>query len=408
MGRQAVELARAVDYRSAGTVEFIVGADQDFYFLEMNTRLQVEHPVTEIVTGMDLVELQLKVATGEPLGFSQNDIKLDGHAIEIRLYAEDPASDFLPSTGRVEHWLEPKGAGIRVDKGVEKGDSVSSYYDPMVAKVIANGPDRETARRRLVNVMGESVLSGLKTNRDFLIDALQQEDFIKGKATTAFIADHYGEYGFQSRPEKIDLCLAALAHFKTASLNAQQASLGVSEELLNWSTSDMHESFFTYQIDGSQQKIIIRPLTETTYQIRLNDQPALPIEALSFNNTAMRARSGSHHHSLIFVSGPDCESLTVATPNKQFFMKNISCLSNEAAAAGDRIVRAPMHGQLIEILVSEGDAIVKGQKVAVLEAMKMQHEVTAQVSGKATHIAAQVGNQIALDAKIMEIEPDEI
>ncbi len=408
MGKVAVTAAAAVDYVGAGTVEFLLDEDLNFYFLEMNTRLQVEHPVTELVTGLDLVELQLKVATGQPLGFSQNEIKLDGHAIEIRLYAEDPETEFLPSTGHVEQWLEPKGVGIRVDKGVESGDSVPSYYDPMIAKVIAQGPDRETARQRLVNVMGESIVSGLKTNRDFLIDALHREDFIKGQATTAFIADQYGELGFQSIPESMDLCLGALAHFKIANLSAQRKSLGVNGELLNWSTSGVMESFFKYQINGSELDIMIRPLSEAKYLVRLNENPSVSLEVLSFNATTIRARSDGRHHALIFVADPDNGSFTMATPTKQFLIKNIGSLSNGEAATGDGIVRAPMHGQLIEILVSEGDVIEQGQKVAVLEAMKMQHEVAAQISGKVTNIAIQAGNQIAMDEKIMEIETDEI
>ena len=408
MGKVAVTAAAAVDYVGAGTVEFLLDEDLNFYFLEMNTRLQVEHPVTELVTGLDLVELQLKVATGQPLGFSQNEIKLDGHAIEIRLYAEDPETEFLPSTGHVEQWLEPKGVGIRVDKGVESGDSVPSYYDPMIAKVIAHGPDRETARQRLVNVMGESIVSGLKTNRDFLIDALHREDFIKGQATTAFIADQYGELGFQSIPESMDLCLGALAHFKIANLSAQRKSLGVNGELLNWSTSGVMESFFKYQINGSELDIMIRPLSEAKYLVRLNENPSVSLEVLSFNATTIRARSDGRHHALIFVADPDNGSFTMATPTKQFLIKNIGSLSNGEAATGDGIVRAPMHGQLIEILVSEGDVIEQGQKVAVLEAMKMQHEVAAQISGKVTNIAIQAGNQIAMDEKIMEIETDEI
>ncbi|MCG8443265.1 MAG: ATP-grasp domain-containing protein, partial [Caulobacterales bacterium] len=187
MGEAAVDAARAVDYRGAGTVEFLLDRECGFHFLEMNTRLQVEHPVTEAVTGLDLVALQIAVARGEPLGLSQDDVALAGHAIEVRLYAEDPDADFLPSTGPILLWRPPSGAGVRVDAGVETGGEISPFYDPMVAKIIASGPTREDARKRLVRALEGAALFGPKTNRDFLLDALRQDAFVKGEATTAFI-----------------------------------------------------------------------------------------------------------------------------------------------------------------------------------------------------------------------------
>ena len=407
MGEAAVAAARAVDYVGAGTVEFLLAEDMSFYFLEMNTRLQVEHPVTELVTGLDLVELQLNVAAGQTVGVTQEDVTLDGHAIEIRLYAEDPANDFLPSTGRVEQWLEPRGKAIRVDKGVETGDAVSSYYDPMIAKVIAYGSGREEARRLLISAMSDSMLVGLQTNRDFLIDALGKEDFVSGRATTAFIADQYGDAGFQSIPDSTDLCLAALAQFKSANLNAQQASLGVNKELLNWSTAELLESVFIYQVSGSEQTVVIRPLEEATYLVRVNDRPAVSIEVKSFDTNTMRVYLHGKYHSLLFLPSPDNRSLTLTTPTKQFFVEDISGLSGVANAAGDGIVRAPMHGQLLEIVVSETDAVIPGQRLAVLEAMKMHHEILAEISGRVSAIPAKAGTQIAMDTIIMEIEPYE-
>jgi len=407
MGQAAVAAARAVDYVGAGTIEFLLAEDLNFYFLEMNTRLQVEHPVTELVIGLDLVELQLNVAAGHTLGVKQEDLKLNGHAIEIRLYAEDPANDFLPSTGQVEKWLEPKGDEIRVDKGIESGDTVSPYYDPMIAKVIAYGSDRQTARKRLLRAMGNSMLVGLQTNRDFLIDALSREDFINGQATTAFIADQYGDSGFQSMPDNSDICLAALTQYKTSNVYAQKASLGVNKELLNWATADLLESCFIYQINGSEQTIVIRPLDETMYLVRLNDQSAISVEIISFNSNAMRVEIDGQHHSLLFLSSSDCKSLSIATPTKQFFVHNISGLTSEDITSGDGVVRAPMHGQLLEVLASHGDSVTRGQTLAVLEAMKMQHEILSEVSGQVREICIAAGTQVALDTIILEIEPDE-
>ncbi len=187
MGEAAVKAAAAVNYVGAGTIEFLLDGDGRFYFLEMNTRIQVEHPVTEAVTGLDLVRLQLQIAQGRPLPFAQADISLSGHAIEARLYAEDPAADFLPSIGRLVAWRPGDGEGVRVDTGVEAGSVVTPYYDSMLAKIVGFGADREQARLRLISALERSFVSGVTTNRDFLLAALRRPTFIDGQATTAFV-----------------------------------------------------------------------------------------------------------------------------------------------------------------------------------------------------------------------------
>ena len=193
MGTAAVAAARSIDYRGAGTVEFLLDESGKFYFLEMNTRLQVEHPVTELITGLDLVALQLQVAQGEPLGLTQDDVTLSGHAIEVRLYTEDPDQDFLPTSGPVDLWSPPQGTGIRVDSGICSGQQISPFYDPMVAKIIASGPTREIARLRLIEALQETVLFGTRHNRDFLVACLEKECFADGQATTAFIAEEFAD-----------------------------------------------------------------------------------------------------------------------------------------------------------------------------------------------------------------------
>ena len=191
MGQQAVELARAVDYRSAGTVEFIVGADQDFYFLEMNTRLQVEHPVTEMVYGLDLVETMICVAAGEKLGLTQDDIKPNGWAIEARVYAEDPARGFLPSIGQLTRYREPVGEGVRVDSGVAEGGEISMYYDPMIAKLVTHAPTRDEAMDRLHLALDHYEIDGITSNRQFLSAVLENSAFKSGNLTTGFIAAEF-------------------------------------------------------------------------------------------------------------------------------------------------------------------------------------------------------------------------
>jgi geranyl-CoA carboxylase alpha subunit len=191
MGAAAVRAAKDVDYVGAGTVEFLLDASGEFYFLEMNTRLQVEHPVTEMVTGLDLVAMQIQVAQGDALGLTQDDVTLTGHAIEARLYAEDTSQDFLPATGPIDLWSPAAGEGIRVDSGIATGGEVSPFYDPMIAKVIGFGSSREESRRKLVRALKETRLFGVVSNKGFLIDALEREQFVKGEATTAFIEENF-------------------------------------------------------------------------------------------------------------------------------------------------------------------------------------------------------------------------
>jgi len=193
MGEAAVNAAKACNYRGAGTVEFLVDAKGEFYFLEMNTRLQVEHPVTELITGQDLVAWQIKVASGEPLPLSQDQIQLSGHAMEVRLYAEDPRNNFMPQTGQVQRWDLPDSDGVRIDHGIRQGQPVSPHYDPMLAKIIAYGSNREEARRRLACAVEDTTLLGVNNNKRFLANILRHPVFASGEATTAFIEQHFSD-----------------------------------------------------------------------------------------------------------------------------------------------------------------------------------------------------------------------
>src|SRR5499426_2967859 len=228
MGAAAVKIGRAIGYANAGTVEFILAPSGEFYFIEVNTRLQVEHPVTEMITGLDLVRLQIEIAEGHPLPFGQGDLKAEGHAIEARLYAEDPANDFLPTTGKILDLQLPALEGLRIDSGIESGTEVSIHYDPMLAKLVARGEGRDAAIRKLVYALRQSSIQGLRTNRDFLIRALDHPDFKRGRAHTGFIAEHLAELIADHDPRlNRDSLVAAALYLQ----NRWQGSKGLLAEL---------------------------------------------------------------------------------------------------------------------------------------------------------------------------------
>jgi geranyl-CoA carboxylase alpha subunit len=402
MGSAAVEAARAVGYRGAGTVEFLLDESGRFYFLEMNTRLQVEHPVTELVTGLDLVALQLAVAEGRPLGIDQADVRLDGHAMEVRLYAEDPTRDFLPSTGPVHYWSEPYG--IRTDAGVVSGGEISPFYDSMVAKIIAWGANRDEARRKLVQGMSHTALLGTETNRDFLIDVLEQPVFAEGGATTAFIDEIYGAEGWRPpplRPEEL-AAVGLIEHVLGQRAALLEAPL--SEELMDWSSARDLATVLRYELEEGGRRVSVHPQGKGAYQVSV-DEVEMPAVADKVDD----------NHALLTIDGHACDlkfwkhptgRLFVALPRRSFsVLESAAAESVEAPIGGDGLVNAPMHGQLLEILVVEGDVVTQGDKLAVLEAMKMQHEILAEVSGTVVRVVAAAGAQIAADERILEIEP---
>ena len=401
MGAAAVTAARAVRYEGAGTVEFLLAEDQTFYFLEMNTRLQVEHPVTELVTGLDLVELQLRVAAGEPLGLSQDDVTLSGHAIEVRLYAEDPQNGFLPSTGTIRSWTDPSGPGIRIDSGVESGDEVSSFYDPMVAKIIASGATRDEARRRLARGLASSALVGPATNRDFLIDALRREQFVAGRATTAFIEDEYGDGGFTSSPTPEEWAMAAVIQHEVRMRSAIAESTGVDAELLNWSSTGSLASVAVFDRDGEPTHLSVTTSGPDSYRVtddgREIDVSVLEIDPLrAFLQVGDRRRRTTYH-----AHGRE---LTLATDRIQFTVRDLAGGETTDDASGTGTVRAPMHGQVVEVAVGVGDVVSMGQRLAVLEAMKMQHEIVADVDGTVVGVHVDRHAQVATGDLIVQIE----
>ncbi|MBK6512496.1 MAG: acetyl-CoA carboxylase biotin carboxylase subunit [Haliea sp.] len=296
MGAAAVTAAQSINYRGAGTVEFLLDEQGKFYFLEMNTRLQVEHPVTELITGLDLVALQLQVAQGEPLGFTQGDVTLTGHAIEVRLYTEDPSQDFLPTSGPVDLWSPPSGTGIRVDSGICSGQQISPFYDPMVAKIIGSGPTRDIARLRLIEALKETVLFGPRHNRDFLVACLQKPCFAAGQATTAFIAEEFAEGEIaDAQPEFADSAVAAVVELALEHRELHNSSVIVAPELRDWASASPLVSRKRYQHGEQVHDLAITPLGRARYRV-FDASHSVVVELLSMaDSTAHVAIDETKH-----------------------------------------------------------------------------------------------------------------
>ncbi|TNE39541.1 MAG: acetyl-CoA carboxylase biotin carboxylase subunit [Alphaproteobacteria bacterium] len=404
MGAAAIEAARSIGYRGAGTVEFLLDAAGNFYFLEMNTRLQVEHPVTELVTGLDLVALQLKIANDDPLGMTQEDVRLSGHAIEVRLYAEDPAQDFLPCTGRITNWIPAEGDDVRFDAGIVEGQEISPFYDPMIAKVIAYGESREVARHRLIEALKRTVLFGLTTNRGFLIDILAKEKFADGGATTAFIGEEFTEGDLADAvPDAPSMAMAAVLQYRIERDRTLANTVFVTEGLLDWSNGGALITHYAYQAGDEKVDVAVSPQRDGSYLVAAGEAE-LSVEVLSQGaSTALIRVDGRRHH--VQFAAPSDSLLEFAESGKALRFTNLIALaaSAEAGPAGGRIT-APMHGTIIEVFVSEGDQVEPGTRLAVLEAMKMQHDIIAEVPGVVQLVAAVKAAQVAVDALLFEIE----
>jgi geranyl-CoA carboxylase alpha subunit len=377
MGAAAVQAAKAIDYVGAGTIEFMLDRSGEFYFLEMNTRLQVEHPVTELITGLDLVALQFDVAEGKPLPLAQDDVRLDGHAIEVRLYAEDSRKKFLPQAGAV-HLFEPAaGEGVRIDHGLERSGIVTPFYDPMLAKIIAHGGNREEARRRLVAALEDTVLLGVTTNKEFLIDVLETDAFVQGDVTTEFIEKH-----MKAAP-------AAPPDFEAMAVAAVLFSDGAGE---GWHSSHWLQHPLKLHI-GETEKNLHIARDGAFWQVE-GDGESARLRVLEKTENRLRYEMNGHVRSLRFARRDDHLYLDLG---RRVFAIEDRTFAPPATidAIADGILRAPMNGSVIAIRVAEGARVARGDVVAVLEAMKMQHEIVAPADGTVEKVAVQAGAQVA-------------
>jgi geranyl-CoA carboxylase alpha subunit len=402
MGEAAVAAAEAVDYVNAGTVEFLLDlpagsadrgqpqADEsgNFWFLEMNTRLQVEHPVTELVTGLDLVALQLEVAQGHPLPLAQDDVRIDGHAIEVRLYAEDPANDFLPATGAVVAWEVPDD--VRVDTGIATGSQVTANYDPMIAKVIARGDNRDHARRRLARALGDTTVLGLRTNRGFLIDVLEHELF--DDATTAFIAESGLPADHAVDPADA-AAVAAILHDRALTVAASH-----SPGLAGWDSRGAATSRFELAIHGDRHSALVvhgRGATRVMVDELVHDVRVVG-DIVEVNGTDRTFR---------IVAGADPGLFHLRLGRRDLDVVDLLRVSARATAAvGEGVLLAPMHGAVTDVLVEPGQQVAAGDKLVILEAMKMEHAIIADIDGTVAEVNATKGQQVAADAVLVMID----
>ena len=407
MGEAAVNAAKSCNYVGAGTVEFLADSEGNFYFLEMNTRLQVEHPVTELITGLDLVAMQLKVAAGDVLPVTQEDVTLTGHAMEVRLYAEDPSANFVPQTGTLHLWQPAQGEGVRIDSGIKQGQVVSSFYDPMLAKLITYGANREEARRRLIRVIEDSHLLGIKDNRAFLASILRHPAFIEGEATTAFIGDDFAEDATmtpaKASAEHTALAAAILcasdsegtgrAAWHNNTLGSRFIKLAAADETIELSLSQQ----------GSDNSCIEVEFTENE---NISNQT---VEILERTNNTVRYQFEGVIKTQVFaiVEELGIEALHLSTTYGNLVFSDLTYQSAKANQAGSDQILASMDGGIVEVLVNEGDSVEVGQTLVVLEAMKMEHPLKAEVAGIVANINVAAGDQVKGRQKLVQLQANE-
>ncbi len=382
MGKAAVDAAKSCVYRGAGTVEFLVDADKNFYFLEMNTRLQVEHPVTEMITGLDLVEWQFIVAEGQALPLSQDEITMDGHAIEVRLYAEDPRHDFMPQTGTIYEWCPPYDLDVRTDSGIQTGQDISPYYDPMIAKLISYGDNRDMALRRLASGLENCRLLGVNNNKSFLTSVLRNPSFEKGEATTAFLDDKFAsDPSMKAGTLGIALIArAALTYYLSGQKNIQ-----------GWTSSADPLANFKLGHAGTIYDVALKE-RDGFYDISCGDQ-ATSLQVATMNGTVWHVVEDGVRDSFhqVIVDG----KLYLDDGSGHYIFENI--LHHPPAVSGgssDGQVKAPMDGAIIDVLVAEGDTVSADQVLVVVEAMKMEHSLKAGVAGVVESLSIAVGEQV--------------
>ena len=418
MGEAAVAATKAIGYAGAGTVEFIAEQDGTFYFMEMNTRLQVEHPVTEMITGLDLVEWQLRVAAGEPLPRTQSALAIGGHAIEARVYAEDPLRGFLPSIGRITHWRMPAPSDrVRVDTGFRAGDEVSPFYDPMLAKVIAWGEDRSRARGELLRALAACEIVGVATNVAFLERVLAHDAFASARLDTGLIERHRDVLlaGAGSAPP-CALIAAALAEYAAVDARARASAVSSSDPHSPWHRTDAwwngtstHRLTFAFNDGERTHAIAVKPRPDgwidvagdgVAAEVRAEPRDdALYIEIRDIGGGAV------HHdaHVAAVVRDGDVRHVFAPRERARLTLEDPLAHAGESAEHGGHLA-APMSGTVVAVMVKPGDAVAQGAALVVLEAMKMEHTIVAPAAGRVAAVHFAAGDRVGEGADLVEIE----
>ena len=409
MGQAAVQAALAIDYQGAGTVEFLLDRDGSFYFMEMNTRLQVEHPVTEMITGQDLVEWQLRVAAGESLPLQQDELRIDGHSFEARIYAEDPDNDFLPASGTLGYLQPPlEGRHVRVDTGVLQGDEVSTWYDPMIAKLIVWDEDRGRALARLSKALSEYRISGLTTNISFLYNLANCPAFMDAEVDTGFIEKHRASLFHDSQEDRIqDLPLASLFLL----LRLEQSSRARARSTDPWSPWNAGNAWRLNEpgvhtggivVNGEDFDVPVEEIgTENNRRFRITVEGKSVVAAGELNGNDLYADIDGHRRRVVVVPHDGQFTLFSEKGAMQFSMRQPD-YGEDDAGSGPGAFAAPMSGIVVKLLVEAGVEVEKGQPVIIMEAMKMEHTLCAPFDGSVVEFFFQAGDQVGGGAELLE------
>ncbi len=407
MGQAAVDIAKAINYTSAGTIEFLVDSDLNYYFLEMNTRIQVEHPVTEMVTGVDLVVEQIKIAQGKKIKIQQEDVVQNGHAIEARVYAEEPENDFRPAPGFIEYYKEPSGKNIRVDSAIDKAVEIKSFFDPMISKLVVWAEDRNTVINKMISSLESYIILGLSTNIPFMLSLLKDEDYIQNKISTKYCDTHASQIlkNAELYAQKIDrnILLAAYASIKIASSKNPK---NIWEQIGYWRS----QMSFNWKLDG--ELLPIHLIVEKPDLFKLTKgEDVFDVEVLSKDDNQVSLIINKKEERVFFVNKNEAEVI-MNYEGQVLHLEDLEMLvqqdfyeSSHETEASD-ILKSPMPGKVIKVLVEKGQDVKKGQTLLIVEAMKMENNILANRDGKIEELLAKEGDMVDNSKVLLRLEEE--
>ena len=409
MSDAAVACARAIDYSGAGTVEFLLDENGEFFFMEMNTRLQVEHPVTEFITGLDLVEWQLRVAAGERLPSGWADLEIHGHAIEARLYAEDPEHDFLPSIGRISHLVLPgPNAHVRIDSGVSAGDAITVHYDPMIAKLIVWDIDRASAVRRLSAALRGTAIAGVTSNAGFLAKLSQLEDFKDANLDTGFITRNEAALMLEPAADDTTVAMAALGLLLARRATAGRRSMAVTNPHSPWGTTN------AFRLNGPARETLRFSLAKTPMELDVAhlargfeigvDGETILVEGMLGQDGRLSTMIGGRKHTGYFL--PDGQAFDLLIEGNRYRVSPPDLAGSEGPEASVGGLTSPMPGVIRAVLAGAGDQVVAGQALVIMEAMKMEHTIRAPMAGLVMSLNCQEGAMVEAGIVLVDFEPE--